>query len=533
MYDYIIVGAGSAGCVLAARLSEDPNARIALVEAGGTDDLDDIRIPMGQGTLRKTHLDWDYTSDPEYELGERTVHLPRGKVIGGSSSINAMIYIRGNRADYDEWAAAGCPGWGYDDVLPYFKRSEDNERGEDAYHAADGPLAVRDTRCRHPLSEVFLEATGQAGIEPNADFNGARQAGSGLYQLTQKDGLRCSASTAFLHPAAGRPNLTVISGALTTAVLFEGARAAGVAVTRADKHEELRAEREVILSAGAYNTAQLLLLSGIGPAEELRSQSIDPLVDLPVGYNLQDHPGTFISYFTHEASVTSATDPANLPFSRKLLWTEGRGPLTCTAEAGAFVHSGRSRGVPDVQFHAMPIMLHEENLGIPFDHALSFGPCVLKPESRGRVKLRSTMPTAKPRVINNYLATESDRRCMIEGVRIAREFGAQPAMRRSVRGPHRVPDSDRDTDLLEFARRTTQTLYHPVGTCAIGSVVDNELRVFGVDGLRVVDASVMPTIPRGNTNAPTIMIAERASDLIRRRIPLFGAEESRRRVAVT
>lgn len=510
-YDYVIVGAGSAGCVLAARLSEDPEVRVALIEAGGPDTAQEIHVPAAFPQLFKSALDWDLDSEPEPGIGDRRSYLPRGRVFGGSSSINAMIYIRGNRADYDGWAAAGADGWSYDEVLPYFKRSEGNERGEDEYHGADGPLTVSDGRSRHPLASAFVQAAVQAGHKANDDFNGETQFGVGHYQLTQRDGLRCSAAVAYLHPALERPNLTVLSSALAHRVVIEGGRAAGVEVERGGTVEVVRAEREVILSAGAYESPKLLMLSGIGPAATLSAFGIGVVRDLPVGEGLQDHYMTLLNFRTGVESLLTAATPENAA----LLQNEGRGHLTSNiGEAGGFFRSRDDLTAPDVQFHAAPVLFHQEGLGAAAEHGFSFGPCVLAPTSRGAVTLRSPRPDAAPRITHNYLVSREDQEVAVAGLRIALEIAAQRAVTDLATGPYLVPESDTDADLLAWARRTGQTLYHPTSTCAIGAVVDPELRVYDVPGLRVVDASVFPAVPRGNTNAPTIMAAEKAADLI-------------------
>ncbi|MGW8378312.1 GMC family oxidoreductase N-terminal domain-containing protein [Streptomyces sp. ODS28] len=511
-YDYVIVGAGSAGCVLAARLSEDPDVRVALIEAGGPDTAQEIHVPAAFPQLFKSGLDWDLDSEPEPGLGGRRAYLPRGRMFGGCSSMNAMIYIRGNRADYDGWAASGATGWSYAEVLPYFRRAEDNERGEDAFHGAGGPLTVSEGRSAHPLAAAFVQAAEQAGHKTNPDFNGETQFGVGPYQLTQRDGMRCSTAVAYLHPALERPNLTVLPEVRAHRVVIEGGAARGVEVERAGAVEVVRAEREVILSAGAYASPKLLMLSGIGPAAALSALGIDVVRDLPVGQGLQDHYMTLLNFRTDAESLMTAASPDNAA----LLQSEGRGPLTSNiGETGGFFASREGLAAPDIQFHAAPVLFHQEGLGLPTEHGFAFGPCVLAPTSRGAVTLRSPRPDAAPRILHNYLTTDEDRECAIAGARLALEIAEQRAVADIATGPYGdAPASRSDADLLAWVRRAGQTLYHPTSTCAMGEVVDPELRVFDVPGLRVVDASVFPTVPRGNTNAPTIMAAERAAEFV-------------------
>jgi choline dehydrogenase len=519
-YDYVIVGAGSAGCVLAARLTEDPDVSVLLVEAGPADAKENIHVPSVFGLLFKTDVDWDYSTAPEEACGGRMMYLPRGKVLGGSSSLNAMVYIRGAREDYDGWRDAGNPGWGYDEMLPYFKRSEDNERGESEYHGAGGPLTVSDSRSRNAMSEAWVEAATETGLRLNDDFNAERQDGVGIYQVTQRGGMRCSTAAAFLRPAMERNNLTVETNLQVQRVLIDGDRAVGIAAERLGEPFEALAEREVILSAGAYNSPQLLMLSGIGPAEHLAMREIEVAVDLPgVGQNLQDHVNSGVIYTTEEpVSLLLGMEPQY----QQEFAEQGRGPLTSNvAEAGGFWRTRDDLPAPDVQFHAAPVMFVEEGLGDPVAHGISFGACLLTPKSRGSVTLRSNDPSAKPWIRHNFLGDEEDVRVMLDGLRLTMDIARAPALGRYCREPFVAPESDADDVLRAHLARRTQTLYHPVGTCAMGSgpaaVVDADLHVHGVEALRVVDASVMPVVPRGNTNAPTIAVAERAADLIRGR----------------
>ncbi|MEU8782452.1 GMC family oxidoreductase N-terminal domain-containing protein [Streptomyces sp. NPDC048637] len=512
MYDYIIVGAGSAGCVLAARLTEDESTRVLLVEAGPVDDAQEIHVPAAFSKLFQTKYDWSYLSDCEPGLDGRRRFLPRGRMLGGSSSMNAMIYIRGNRRDYDAWAAAGAEQWGWDDVLPYFLRAEDFRGEPSPWHATGGPLTVSEGRSRHPLMAAYVAAAQEAGHPYTADFNGPEQDGVGYYHLTQRAGMRCSTAVGYLRPALERPNLEVLTGAQCTRVLFDGDRAAGVELERGGELLQRRAEREVVLSAGAYNSPQLLMLSGIGVAEELAARGITPRVDLPVGENLQDHPHIGLSYLTDTESLLTAETPDNV----RMLESEGRGPLSSNVgEAGGFHRTREGLDAPDVQVHATPVMFHEEGISPVTDHAFMFGAVLLAPTSRGKVSLRSAIPSATPHILHNYLTTEEDRTTVVRALRMLLDIADQPSLRKHRRADFRVPRSTDDAGLLEFARRELQTLYHPAGTCSIGPVVDSRLTVHGVSGLRVVDASVMPTVVRGNTNAPTIMIAEKAADLIR------------------
>jgi choline dehydrogenase len=518
MYDYVIVGAGSAGCVLAARLTEDPEVNVLLLEAGPPDAIENIHVPAAAAQLLHSQVDWGYSTIPEPHADNRRIHLPRGKALGGSSSINWMVYIRGHRADYDGWRDDGCHGWGYDDLLPYFKRAEDNERGASEYHGTGGPLTVSDGRSLNPMTEAFLIACDQDGRQRNDDFNGAEQDGFGRYQVTQRGGRRCSTAVAYLHPATARPNLTVETFTQVHRVLLEEGRAVGVRASRAGElgePHEFCAEREVILSGGAYGSPRLLMLSGVGPAEHLTTLGIPVVADLPtVGQNLQDHAGSGLLW-THDqpVSLLSAASEENLA----IFAAEGRGPLTSNyGEAGGFLRSREHLPAPDLQFHALPLVPLEEPIQ---EHGFTLAVCALKPASRGTLTLRSADPTIAPFILHNYYSEDSDMCTMLEGMRIAAEIGARPALASYTSRLHVQPASDSEDDLRAYLRQHTYTVFHPVGTCRMGSdddaVVDVELRVRGVEGLRVVDASVMPSVTRGNTNAPTIAIAERAADLIR------------------
>ncbi len=522
MYDYVIVGAGSAGCVLAARLSEDPDTSVLLIEAGPPDVSDNIHVPLGYLKLAGTEVDWNYWSAPEPNCGGRRIPLPRGRVLGGSSSVNAMVYIRGNHRDYDEW---GLPGWSWDDLFPYFLRSEDNERGVSEWHGVGGPLAVSDQRSGNVITPAFVEAGVEAGLDRNEDFNGASQDGVGMYQVTQRGGMRASAAVAFLHPAMERPNLTVMPNTLVHRILFEGTRAVGVEAAQLGQAQEHRAEREVILCGGAYNSPQLLMLSGVGPAEHLAMREIEVLLDQPaVGENLSDHAATYNVWTTPEPeSLLLALEPAALSEFE----TSQTGPFASNlAESGGFVRVGSGAPAPDIQFHVAPVQIVEEGAGEPDAHGVWVSPCLLTPGSRGSVRLASEDPTARPVVRNRFYSDEADMPRMVAALRLMEEICAQPAFRPYAAERFTAPESDSEDDLREHAARTTFQIYHPVGTCAIGSVVDLELRVEGLEGIRVVDASVMPTVPRGNTNAPTIAIAERAADLIREQTPLRAGADA-------
>lgn len=517
-YDYIIVGAGSAGCVLAARLTENPQTRVLLVEAGGRDDAKEVRIPAAFSKLFKTHFDWDLSTEIEPHLNGRRLYWPRGKMLGGSSSINAMIYMRGNARDYDHWKQLGNEGWGFHDVLPYFKKSENQERGASEYHGSGGPLNVADLRYVNPLTRAFLAAANELGIAANPDFNGVSQDGVGLNQVTQKNGLRHSAADAYLRPARNRPNLHVLIHAQATRVLVENNRATGAAFLCDGAAGEARAGREVILAGGTIHSPQLLMLSGIGPADELKRVGIEPQHDLPgVGKNLQDHPMVSVGYLCKQP-VSLATAETLSNFLRYLIFKNG--PLASNvAEAGLFCRTRDGIQTPDMQLLFGPAYYRNHGLEKHREHAFGFGPTLITPESRGSITLRSADPLAPAAIRANYLSADADMRVLIEGVRLARRLAHTKAFQRFCgEEVHPGPQATTDTDIEKFLRAEVQTLYHPVGTCKMGkdemSVVDERLRVRGVNALRVVDASVMPRVIAGNTNAPTIMIAEKAADMI-------------------
>lgn len=518
MYDYVIVGAGSAGCVLANRLSEDPGVSVLLLEAGGPDNKQEISIPAAFSKLFKSPLDWAYYTEEEPQMAGRKMYWPRGKVLGGSSSINAMIYIRGNRGDYDAWRAAGNNGWGYDDVLPYFKKAENQEHGPSEYHGVGGPLQVSDQRTVNPLSRAFVEACKELGIAENPDFNGAENEGSGIYQVTQKNGARWSAASAYLKPALSRPNLTVRTNAQVAQILLEQGRATGVISVENGKNETIRAGREVLICAGAINSPQLLMLSGIGPAKHLKSVDIEVVVDLPgVGQNLQDHLAGGVQFASKKP--ISLLDAESFGNVLKYIFFK-KGPLTSVvAEAGGFIKLQENALLPDIQFHFAPVLFKNHGFDPPPGHGFTIGPTLLHPRSRGQILLRSNNPLAPAVIRANYFSEEEDARVMLRAVKFSRELALTRAFE-PFRGEQIMAGADlSDEELLQLIRENAETLYHPTGTCKMGNdsmaVVDTQLRVRGVEGLRVIDASVMPTIIGGNTNAPTIMIAEKAADLLK------------------
>jgi choline dehydrogenase len=525
VYDYIIVGAGSAGCVLADRLSADPDCKVLLLEAGGGDDSLFIRMPAGVGRLTDSKFNWNYRTLPQAAMKGRRLYWPRGKTLGGSSSINAMVYIRGQAQDYDGWRQLGNAGWSYHDVLPFFRRAEHNERLHDEWHGQDGPLNVSDLRCVNPLSQAFVAAAQERGLPHNPDFNGAGQHGCGLYQVTQKKGARWSAASAYLRPASRRPNLTIVTEAQASRIVVEKGRASGVEFTAAARGpvSTARAEREVLLAAGAINSPHLLLLSGIGPADEVRAAGVAVTHDLPgVGKNLQDHLNVNIIASVRQPITLDGKDkglPALRVALQFALFRNGQGTSN-VAEAGAFASSRGEAETPDIQFHFIPALVLDHGRQKLEGHWLTLHACCLRPESRGEIRLNSANPLEAPAIDPNYLASDHDLKVLTAGLRLGREILGATAFQPYI-GAERFPgDAQRsDGQIEDFVRATAETEYHPVGTCKMGSdpmaVVDERLRLRGIAGLRVIDASIMPNLVSGNTNAPVIMIAEKGAEMIR------------------
>ena len=519
-YDYVIVGAGAAGCAVAARLSEDPARSVLLLEAGGRDRSPNIKIPAAFAKQFRTKLDWDFRSGPEPHLNGRELYVPRGRSLGGSTSMHAMMYTRGRPLDYDGWSEAGCPGWSWAEVEPYFRRLEDYRAPGGEGHGHDGPLTVSGARDPRPLTGRFLEAGQAAGIPANPDINSPDQDGLSMTPVMQRNGRRWSSADAYLRPARKRPNLSVKTGAQVLGIGLERGRAAGVRWRDGRGREGMaRAGREVVLCAGAIGSPQLLMLSGIGPAEHLRSQGIEPMVDAPdVGENLQDHPFLTLCW---ETSVDDDLADAEKPLALLRFLLRRKGPLTSNVgEALAFIRTRPGLPAADVELIFAPAYYHDHGFDEFDGHAFTLGPVLIAPRSRGRLRLRSADPLAKPQLVGNHLAEPEDLAAIVAGVHKSREIAHTEPLA-AVRGRELVPGESvaSDADVEDFVRRELELLYHPAGTCRMGSdanaVVDPELRVRGVDGLRVADASVMPTIVGGHPTSAIVMIAERGADLIR------------------
>ena len=524
--DFVVIGAGSAGCVLANRLSADPKNKVVLLEAGGRDLNPWIHIPVGYfKTIHNPSVDWCYKTEPDPGLNGRSIEWPRGKVLGGSSSLNGLLYVRGQPEDYDRWQQMGNKGWGWDDVLPLFKRAERNERGADDYHGDNGELSVSNMRIQRPITDAWVAAAQSAGYKFNPDYNGADQEGVGFFQLTARNGRRCSSAVAFLNPVKKRPNLQIVTHALAQNIEFDGTRATGVTyLDRSGRAHTVKANKEIVLSGGAINSPQLLMLSGIGEAEQLAEHGIEVKQNLKgVGKNLQDHLQARLVYKCNEPTLNDEVSTlfGQAKIGLKYLMFRA-GPMTMAASlATGFLKTREDVSTPDIQFHVQPLSAENPGKGADKFSAFTMSVCQLRPESKGEIRLVSKETREYPKIIPNYLSTETDCRTVVAGVNIARQIARHTPLSNKISEEFR-PQSTLDMDdydaTLDWARSNTASIYHPTGTCKMGqgpdAVVDDRLRVLGVQGLRVADCSIMPEIVSGNTNAPAIMIGEKASQLV-------------------
>ncbi len=524
--DFIVVGAGSAGCVLANRLSANPRHKVILLEAGGKDTNPWIHIPVGYfKTIHNPKVDWCYKTEPDPGLNGRSIEWPRGKVLGGSSSLNGLLYVRGQPQDYDRWRQMGNTGWGWDDVLPLFKRAENNERGADDYHGDEGPLSVSNMRIQRPITDAWVAAAQAAGYKFNPDYNGAEQEGVGFFQLTSKNGRRCSAAVAYLNPIKSRENLQIITHAQVEKVIFDGKRATGVTYTdRSGTLQTIKANKEIILCGGAINSPQIMMLSGLGEAAQLAENGIEVVQDMPgVGKNMQDHLQARLVYKCNEPTlndeVSSLFGQAKIGLKYLMFRT---GPMTMAASlATGFMKTRPDIETPDIQFHVQPLSAENPGKGADKFSAFTMSVCQLRPESKGEIRLQSKDARTYPKIIPNYLSTETDCQTVVAGVNIARTIARHAPLTSKISEEYR-PNPDLDINdyaaTLDWARNNTASIYHPTGTCRMGqdkgAVVDEKLKVRGIEGLRIADCSIMPEIVSGNTNAPAIMIGEKASDLV-------------------